>query len=233
MAYYGMARFASRFARRAVRYMVRRKPARTVLRRRRVGRKTQNKVHTFVRWCDKDTTYPSANGPNIISENGSNQNLVYSFKLDNVVNPSDFTNLYDRYKINKITLHLTRLRNATGDATATPYNKKICVVWDDDANALSQEDDYLEYANCKRYNAIGNGDIRLTLYPKLSVPVLNAGGGNNAYQSIPSSKQWLKIEDDEIPHFGLKIFIPGGIATNEYSIFTVRAKYHMSLKNSK
>jgi len=229
-----MARFASRFARRAVRSMVRRKPARAFVRRRRVGRvKTHNKVHTFVRWCDKDTTYPGSNGPNVINETGSNQNLVYTFKLDNVVNPSDFTNLYDRYRINKVSLHLTRLRNSTGDSSASPYNKKICVVWDDDANALTQEDDYLEYGNCKRYNIIGNGDVKLTLYPKLSAPLLNVGGSNNAYQSIPSSKQWLKIEDDDIPHFGLKIFVPSGVVPVDYGLFTVRAKFHLSLKNSK
>jgi len=230
-----MARFASRFARRAIRTMVRRKPARAFVRRRRVGRvvKTQNKVHSFVRWCDKDTQYPGSNGPSAINETGANQNLAYSFKLDNLVNPSDFTNLYDRYRINKITLHLSRTRNSTGDGTATPYNRKILVVWDDDANVLSQEDDYLEYGNCKRYSIIGNGDIKLTLYPKLSAPLLNAGGSNNAYQSIPSSKQWLKIEDDDVPHFGLKIFVPGQVAPEGYSLFTVRAKFHLSLKNSK
>lgn len=196
-------------------------------------RKTKNKIHSFVRWCDKDTLYPSSNGPSAISETGANQNLVYTFKLDNVINPSDFTNLYDSYKINKVTLHMERLRNSTGDGTANPYNKKIAVVWDDDANALTQEDDYLEYASCKRYSAVGNGVIRLTLYPKLSAPLLNAGGGNNAYQSVRSSKCWLKIEDDDTPHFALKVFVPAGITTTDYGLFTVRAKYHISLKNSK
>lgn len=202
--------------------------------RKRYGRKkTQNKVHTFVRWCDKDTQYPGASGPSAISETGANQNLAYSFKLDNVVNPSDFTNLYDRYRITKVVLHLTRFRNSTGDATSSPYNRKILVVWDDDANVLTQEDDYLEFGNCKRYNIIGNGDIKLTLYPKLSAPLLNAGGSVNAYQSIPSSKQWLKIEDDDIPHFGLKIFVPGQVAPEGYGLFQVRAKFWMSFKNSR
>lgn len=203
--------------------------------RRRIGykRKTQNKVHNFVRWCDKDTQYPDSSGPSSIVETGVDQNLVYSFKLDNLVNPSDFTNLFDRYRINKVTLVLTRMRNSTGDGSASPYNRKIAVVWDDDANPLTQEDNYLEYGNCKRYSIVGNGDIRLTLYPKISAPLLNAGGSNNAYQTIPSSKQWLKIEDDDVPHFGLKIFVPAGIAPVDYGLFIVRAKFHMSFKNSK
>jgi len=232
---YAMARFASRASRfvgralrRAPRALYRPRRPRVIRRK-----KTANKVHSFIRWCDKDAQYPGASGPSAINETLADQNLVYTFKLDNVVNPSDFTNLFDVYKINKITLHMTRVRNQTGNGIDSPFNRKICVVWDDDGNALTQEDDYLEYGNCKRYNVIGNGDIKLTLYPKLSAPLLNAGGGVNAFQSIPASKQWLKIEDDDVPHFALKIFVPAGIAPEDYGLFTVRAKYHISLKNSK
>jgi len=234
MAFYGMARFASRFARRAVRTMVRRRPARAFVRRPRLIRrkKTSNKVHSFVRWCDKDSQYPSTLGPSTIVETGSDQNLVYTFKLDNVINPSDFTNLFDMYKINKVTVFLERYRETTGESGNSPYNRKIAVVWDDDGNALSGEDAYMEYGNCKRYNAIGSGAIKLVLYPKLSAPLLNVGGSNNAYQSVPSSRQWLKIEDDDIPHFALKIFVPSGITSQSYGIFNVRVKYHISLKNS-
>lgn len=233
MAFYGMARFASRFAPRMARGLARRVPK--MLRRRRPRmmrrKKTQNKVHTFVRWCDKDSLYPASNGPSTITETGVSQNLVYTFKLDNVVNPADFTNLYDKYKINKITLFLEPQDNLTSVGTV-PSQKKICVVWDDDGNALTQEDDYLEYANCRRYNANSTRTIKLTLYPKVSIPMLNKDGGLTAFQTIPA-KNWIKIEDDEVPHFGFKIFIPDGINVIGLPIFQVRAKYHLSLKNSK
>lgn len=233
MAFYGMARFASRFARRAVRTMVRRPKTFRPRRPRMMRKKTQNKIHSFVRWCDKDTTY-GVTGLNSIVETGSNQNLTYQFKLDNVVNPLDFTNLYDSYKINKITLFLEPTSNQTINYSQG-IQRKVCVVHDyNDANNLTQEDDYLEYSNCRRYSPLRQ--IKITLYPKLNNAIENVGGSVNAFTSMNANRVWLNINDDEVPHFGLKVFIPAGITTvgdPPIQTFRVRAKYHISLKNSK
>ena len=184
-------------------------------RRRRGGRrvyrkKTQNKVHTFVRWCDKDAVYTTAElGPNSIVSKATVQNLTYQFKLDDVVNPSDFTNLYDSYKINKIQLFLEPTANQTQTPTNYPVQRKIAVVHDyTDAFPLTQEDDYLEYSNCKRYNIVRNNAIKITLFPKIKNIIENVSGGANAYTTMSSNKVWLDMANDEVPHFGLKIFIP-------------------------
>lgn len=197
---------------------------------RRVGgrKKTQNKVHTFVRWCDKDATYQTSVGPNIIAETGADQNLTYAFQLSNCVNASDFVNLYDRYKINKIQLFLEPRLNQTAGPVAYPQNKKIRVVHDYTDNLpLTGEDDYLEYANCKSYNPISGRTIKITLYPK----ILNTVLGGFTTQS--SKNQWLSTADDDILHFGLKMFIPQNISSDGNQLFTVRAKYWLSMCNSK
>jgi len=234
MAFYGMARFAARAARFVGRGLRRAPRALYRPRRPRVNRKkTQNKVHSFVRWCDKDTTY-GANGPSTIVNSSSVQNLAYQFKLDNVVNPTDFTNLYDSYKINKITLHLEPLYDQAGTAGVLPTQKKLRVVHDyNDANVLTQEDDYLEYSNCKSYFPFSKRGIKITLYPKLNNIIENVGGAANAFTSMNSNKVWLNIDSDEVPHFGLKMFIPKDLTSGEGEVFKVRAKYHISLKNSK
>jgi len=231
-----MARFASRFARRAVRSMVRRKPARAFVRRpRRVGRKTANKVHSFVRWCDKDTQFGS-NSPSggIISETGSDQHQAYEFRLSNLVNVSDFSNLYDSYKINKIQLMLEPVWQSNGSfvTSLNIQSRKIRVVHDyNSGNVLANEDDYLEYSNCKSYSPLRT--IKITLYPKLNNKV-EGNLGTDAYTSIPSNKVWLDMGATNVPHFGLKVFIPEDIANVEQvPLFRVRAKYHISLKNSK
>lgn len=214
--------------------LVRRRP------RRRFGRKvyrkkTQNKVHTYTRWCDKDTTYVTPQlGPNTIVETGAEQHLTYQFKLDNLSSPSDFTNLYDMYRINKIMLYLERQTppNASQFMTGLP-NKKIRVVHDyNDAAPLTDEDQYLQYSNCKSYSA--NKNIAITLYPKINNAVENAGGSANAFTSMSSNRVWLSCEDDVVPHFGLKIFIPTKLAvTPDDIIYKVRAKMWLSFKNSK
>lgn len=198
-------------------------------------KKIANKVHRYLRMADKDTQYPGVTGPNAISETQSDQNLAYSFKLDNIINPSDFTNLYDQYRINKVTLMLEPVWTSNGQfvANLNIQNRKIRVVHDyNDNNPLSQEDDYLEYSNCKSYSPIRN--IKITLYPKINNVVENAGGAASAFTSMSSNKVWLNIAEDEVPHFGLKIFIPANISNvNEVPLFRVRAKFDLSFKNSK
>jgi len=234
---YAMARFATRAARFAGRALRRAPRALYRPRRPRVIRrkKTQNKVHSFVRLCDKDTTYPGSAGPNTIAETGADQHLAYSFKLDNLVNPSDFTNLYDSYKINKIVLMLEPTFDQTQSAAPALFARKVRVVHDyNDNDILTDEDDYLEYSNVKSYHPFSKRGINVTLYPKINNVIENVGGSANAFTSQASSKVWLDIKNDEVPHFGIKIFIPAGLTPNEGPVmFRVRARYHISLKNSK
>lgn len=205
-------------------------------RKRRIYRrkKIANKIHTFCRYADKNTTYPDANGPNLIVEKGVDQNLSYTFKLDNVVNPQDFTNLYDQYRINKVQLMLEPLWDQAGNGSGLNQNRRIRVVHDyNDANPLTQEDDYLEYSNCKSYFPWSKRGIKITLYPKIANIVENAGGAATAFTTMNSNRVWLNIADDEVPHFGLKIFVPGSMAPVDLQMFTVRAKFWLSMKNSK
>lgn len=235
---YAMARFGARYLPRLARYAARavprflrkRRPVRRMMRK-----KTKNQIHNFVRFCDKDSVYVTgALGPNLITETGSDQHLTYQFKLDNLVNPSDFTNLYDSYRINKITLMLEPLWEQSGAGSGLNQNRRIRVVHDyTDAVPLTQEDDYLEYSNCKSYFPWSKRGIKITLYPKIKNIIENAGGGANAYTTVSSSKVWLDTDSDEVPHFGLKIFIPGSMAATDLQLFRVRAKYHISAKNSK
>jgi len=214
-------------------YRRRRYPLRRRRYIRRNIRKTCNKVHTFVRWCDKDTTYGDW-GPNTIYETGANQHLTYQFKLDNVTNAGEFINMYDGYKINKIQLFLEPTYDSTSNESPAQYGQRIRVVHDyNDAFQLSDEDDYLEYGNCKSYFPWSKRGIRITLYPKLNNILENAGGSANAFSSMNSNRQFLNVSTSAVPHFGIKIFIPGNLTTNEALMFRVRAKFWMSMRGTK
>lgn len=236
MAFYGLARFASRFARRAVRTFVRRPKTFRPRRPRVMRKKTTNKVHSYVRWADKDTQFGSNSPTGVINETGNDQHQSYEFRLSNLINVSDFTNLYDMYKINKIQLMLEPIRTTSGLVNNTGSlnyaNKKVRVVHDYNSNdVLTDEDQYLEYSNCKSYSCLRN--IKITLYPKVNNKV-EGNLGTDAYTSINSNKIWLNIANDNVPHFGLKVFIPEDISNTEgVPLFRVRAKYWISLKNSK
>lgn len=212
----------------------RRRPMR-MLKAVRPYKKIANQVHRYVRWADKDTFFPTiTTGPSLILALAVDQNLSYSFNMRNMVNSVDFQSLYDMYRINKVTVFLERFWNNTGDTIAgTPYNQKIRVVHDyNDNNLLSNEDNYLEYSNCKSYNIVGNGAAKIVLYPKIAQVIENVGG-TQGFNAIPSNKVWLNTVDDQIPHFGIKVFIPAGTSTVGQALFRVRVKFDVSFKNSK
>lgn len=216
-------------------YRRRRFPVRRRRLFRRYVKKTANKIHTFVRWCDKDSTYGEF-GPNTISETGADQHLTYQFKLDQVTSVTDFTNLYDGYKINKVQLMLEPTFDQSQFTSTLPlYSRHIRVVHDyNDATPLSNEDQYLEYGNCKAYAPFSRRGIRITLYPKINNIIENVSGGANGFTSMNSNRQFLNIATDEVPHFGIKIFIPSGLTTAENAVmFRVRAKMWLSMRGTK
>lgn len=217
------------------RYLRRRRPLkkRPMRPRKMMRKKVANQVHRFIRWGESGGTY-SATGLSLITAAATPQNLSYSFNLRDVVNAVDFTALYDMYRINKVTIFLERFWNSTGDAVAAqPNNRKIRVVHDyNDNNLLTTEDQYLEYANCKSYNVVGNGTAKIVLYPKLAQVIENVGG-TQGFNAVPSNKVWLNTTDDQIPHFGIKMFIPQDIQAPGVPLLFVRVKFDLSFKNSK
>lgn len=203
-------------------------------RKRYAKKKITNMIHRYVRWGDKDTSYPAtATGPSLILSGTGQQHLTYSFNLRNVVNAVDFTSLYDQYRINKVTIYLERFWNKTADiVSGQPNNRKIRVVHDyNDNNALTNEDEYLEYSNCKSYNAVANGTIKIVLYPKVAQVIENVGG-TQGFNAVASNKMWLNTVDDQVPHFGIKIFVPENIIPSQ-PLFYVRTKFDLSFRNSK
>lgn len=90
------------------RKLIRRRRPMRMLKAVRPYKKITNLVHRFVRWNDKDTSFPGTTGPIVINAAPTDSNYSYSFNLRNLVNAVDFTSLYDQYRINKVTIFLER-----------------------------------------------------------------------------------------------------------------------------
>lgn len=139
---------------------------------------------------------------------GGGVHKAWDFKLSNLVNYSDFTNLYDAYKIKKVILRI----EPTSDGNdlyniGTLSNKFIRVVHDyDDAGVLTAEADYFEYQNMKSYPACG-GVIKITLYPKVA-GMTYRGVATTGYSQIrPPFLDTASSAD--VPHYGIKAYFPG------------------------
>lgn len=215
-----------------VKYTKKKKVYRKKTYRPRKVKKIANQLHRYVRWADKDVYFPDiTHGPTLITETGADQSWSYSFCLRNVVNAVDFTSLYDMYKINKVTIFIERF-GVFGNNNVGPLNKFFRVVHDyNDNDLLVSEDDFLEYSNCKSYPSMGTRPIKIVLYPKIADKVENVNGGT-AFTAVSSNKVWLNTVNDQVPHFGVKLFVPGGIAAGGQAICKIRVKFDMTFKNS-
>lgn len=195
---------------------------------RRTGRKAkkvQNQVHNFRR---SDILLD-------ILSTTTNRNLAYSFSLSDLPNATEIKALYQQYKIKKIVLTFEPSYNqnalgfwlVTTSSQALP-KKFVRVVHDyEDANALANEADYLQYANCR--NFVHGQKFKVVLYPKVINYVENSGGAATGANPVPSP--WLDTDTDTVPHFGIKAFIPDIGLPNNTSQYRLTSTVYFSCRN--
>lgn len=154
------------------------------------------------------------------SSSGINQPLMWSFAaaLNDLPDVSEFTNLYDQYRINKI--KYTIVPNVTGFDTAGTYGNNIAfgnfVVTGQGMWNIHSVIDYdnvsmtgynfakmMQYSTYKRTR--GHREHSRYWTPAITgqeYASLSAGG------SAPAGvkwKQWLDLTYRDIPHYGLKV----------------------------
>lgn len=202
------------------RLMVRR--PRRVMRSRRAINKTN--VHHFVRWEPQDD-------PNVLSCNFGSSGVsptALTFSLDKVVNPSEFTQLYDQYKIKGIKIYFDYSPDVGGGTGATSLMPKLWIKRDyDDASTptLTQMTESNQ-SRCIRFN-----DNRTTFSIFIRPSTLKSIYRTSLTQAYgPEWRQWLDCANPDIPHYGLKLLAQGLPSTNLGAI-TVRCKYYLAFKN--
>lgn len=183
----------------------------------RYGPKVQNIVHNFKRTC-------------LIEDIAlTNVHKAYSFTLSQLPNVGEFTTLFDTYRINKIVLTIEPAMESNQMTSPQLISRKwLRVVHDyDDANVLANENQYFEYANMKSYDCLKAAKI--VLYPKIARQIFN-GALTTAYGQ--EGKVWLDSASPDVPHYGIKMFIPALGIDNSFQ-FRVRATYYISCKQTR
>lgn len=149
---------------------------------------------------------------------------AYNFKLANVPGYAEFTNLYDQYRINAVsvcffprqteTSTLATVDTAKGNArllTAIDYN--------DDTVPLTF-DSLREYENCEVVSILEKHERYI---PK---PLFLNNSGQNV-------NGWLATSSPSTNHYGLKYAIEPTLATGGAFTYTVEVVYYLAFKNVK
>jgi len=154
--------------------------------------------------------------------NTINTYTAYNFSLNDVPNFSEFTSLYDMYKINCV--KLTFLPQQTQSISIGSINNPnassrfFSVIDYNDGLAPSSIDELRQYQSC-RMTSILRPHKRVIFKPKIL--------DTNGFSISP----WMSTASPSANYFGLKVAVEPMDSTSTLSMtYTVEAKYYMSFK---
>lgn len=196
--------------------------------------KTSINCHSYARW---------ATTPDDISFTASEYDGAYVATFDAIKAYSEFTALYDRYKITKVQLQISLVtnpnsanptniqagNNPTGAWTATTYFNnptnwypKFWYIRDyDDSSAISLSV-MRERAKVKCFIMQPNKMYKINMKPA----ILNQTYRTEATTGYsPHWNQWIDMQQTNVPHYGLKYVIDTQGQTPHDYPFKVRMEY--------
>lgn len=164
---------------------------------------------------------------------------TYTFQLSDLPGATDFSNLYDAYKLKGVKMYfipvsnvVTNVTGGTGGYPSTLYSNRLFTAIDyNDASAPTSVDSIREYQNSKwsPYNRIHKRWIR----PK----IISTDGTTTSNTQFPVGAQpWLPTSSAS-PYYGALKFgmdpIDGVVASTADILYRVEATYYLSFKNPK
>lgn len=209
MAKYRRKRYAKRGRKRMRR--MRRKLGRRRYKRSRRSRS----VHHFKR--TQTTTYTAA---------ASSQNFWGAqYQLNVVQNYTEFTALFDMYRINKIVVKFVPRTTAASMGDNQVGENYTCVDYND-ATAPLTVNEILERDTASRTRA--NVTHTRVFTPAVACPAYRTGISSGY---VPKWKQWLDCSYVDVAHFGLKGCFDN--RDNVDQIYDIYTTYYMSFRNVK
>lgn len=145
-----------------------------------------------------------------IAESASIVNSSWQYALSDLPNYTEFTNLFDSYRIMAIKIKFIYTSNVTGQGSATgPINPAvvlpICytVVDHDDSVALTSQTDYEQYESCK----VSRLDKPFTRYFKPCTTMMVYKDAVSTGYGISRRSQWMDCSQPGVPYYGFKMGI--------------------------
>lgn len=158
---------------------------------------------------------------------------LIEFKLNQLPNYTEYTTMFDAYRINKVVLEFKPNfieTNVNSSFATTGYIPDIGVVIDYDSQsaAPTSMNELRQYSNFREYKA--NKPFKVVLVPRTAGMVYN-GAASTAYsQSRP--RLWLDCEYPAVPHYGVNYYAAPCGANNLWNI-VVTATFYIACKGTR
>lgn len=149
-----------------------------------------------------------------------------TFAFNQLVNSTEFSTVFDSYKLRKVKATLQCSNNISGIASTVGgqigYMPYLEYSHDYDDGVAPNASTFRERMGIKtRYFNATTGNITMSVYPKCAPVVSSSIGTTN---SLPSDKgTWLNMTDRAVPHYGIKgvirrMYLPAGAATQSFQL---------------
>ena len=159
------------------------------------------------------------------------------FTLDDVSNFTEFTNLFDQYRITGVELEFlysgqTTATSAAGLGISMASMPQLLICTDnDDSNAPVGESTIAEHDTAKTIIMDGRVHKYRVPFPKVATAVYN-GLITTAYGA--TGGKWLDCSNTAVPHYGVKFWMKGFPVTNQNgaAAISIRKKYFIECKET-
>lgn len=144
-----------------------------------------------------------------------------SFNLNALPNVTEFTSLFDQYRINAVKITFMPRGNSAEVGTNNNNTKLFTVIDYDDDTAPATLDALLQYETLKT-TTVARDHTRY-MKPRFAVTTyqtaLTTGYG--------SRTGWIDCESNLVPHYGLKYWVPAVAGAN---IVDIKTEYYVSFR---
>lgn len=166
--------------------------------------------------------------------------LALTFKLSDMAGFSDFTTLYDMYRIRAVAVYVTPTYQPSditpNNVNATNWNTKCAVAIDyDDVTPPASLGELRQYDNVKMIWMNVNKGVPTKFYftPACATEIFNSGVSTGYGVKWG---QWIDCNSPDIPHYGLKFALSSSTALTNADIgfgVTIEVKYYLEFKTTR
>ncbi len=184
------------------------------------------KTHYFKRHVDLGTITFSTAG---IVSNG------FSFQLDEIPNYTEFTTLFDLYKIEHVEVHMlpgtNSQNNQIGVGGSVTYPPRIATVIDyNSSGAFASFNDARDFESAEVHQAIRRDPIVRRLTPRFLTGVEEDGA---TIVTGGASRGWLNTARADVPHYGFRYVGEALSTATELMGFRCEAIYYLAMRSVK
>lgn len=157
-----------------------------------------------------------------------------SFQLDSVLQKTDLTNMFDRYKINGVKLDFLFQQNTSDMAGGS----LLPVMWgsydfDDDAPPTTREQIQVK-GYCRQRVLNANRNFSIYVKPRILRQAATASGPDI---STSDRAPWINSTQSDVTHLGYKFWIDNwlGVPASDSpakAMLTIQPTYYLSLKDT-